>query len=364
MNDDQSDSVCFRISGQHDVAAAALRLARHPALRGASSVDRSLVATIVSELGSNIVKYARRGTITIDRKEQEGCVDIEVSAHDDGPGISDVALALSDHFSTSGTLGLGLPGVRRMADGFVIDTAAGQGTEVRVRKRILSRPSGTAGSGSVAPTPKTVAPRASLSMPPVAFGSGAWDLGARLRTCEGHAVSGDRALSLRCDDGLLLAIVDASGHGPSAHALAARVEEVFVHEGSADIVALMHRFDDTLRGTSGAAAGLVFIKETTGEFCYLGVGNTRAAKVGLTSWHGLSREGVLGGRSVRYTPFSGTLSEGDLLLLWTDGLPEVGCSALAEANSFRGAQEIANLLIAQLARPYDDAGCLVLRWRP
>ena len=55
-------------------------------------------------------------------------------AVDTGPGIDDPERALEDHFSTGGTLGLGLPGVRRMMDEFTMDTTPGCGTRVTIRK--------------------------------------------------------------------------------------------------------------------------------------------------------------------------------------------------------------------------------------
>ncbi len=363
MSSEGDESVRYRVSEAADVASVSLQMASHPVLRGATPIDRALVATMLSELGSNIVKYARRGTLTVVRREAQGCVDIELCARDDGPGIADVERALSDHFSTGGTLGLGLPGVRRMADSFELHTQAGGGTEVRVGKRIAGRPSrSTHPAGAGGPRRGAPMPRALASVPPLAGGSESWELGARQRTCEGHAVSGDRALSLRCDGGVLLGIIDASGHGPRAHALAAQAEQIFLDEGSADLERLLDRFDEVLRGTVGAAAGLAFVDEASARFRYLGVGNTRAAQVGSRSWRGVSRDGVLGLRTGHPLPQSGTLASGDLLLLWTDGLPEVGCTTLAASHAFRPPQEVATTLVSQLARPYDDAACLVLRW--
>jgi anti-sigma regulatory factor (Ser/Thr protein kinase) len=358
------DTVLFRVSASADVVAAALQMTRHAVLRGASATERSLVATIVSELGSNIVKYARRGTLCVSRHAEGDAVDVEVFAEDEGPGIADVERAMRDHFSTGGTLGLGLPGVRRMVDRFELHSAPGAGTKVLARKRIIDPPEAEA----QAPAFRSVAPRleerprASVRAPQLVADDVHYELGARLRHCEGHAVSGDRALSLRCEGGLLLGIIDASGHGPSADVLAARLETLFLTEGSADLPHLMLRFDETLRGTSGAAAGLVFVDEPVGTFRYLGVGNTRAAQIGNRPWRGISRDGVLGGRAMRQPLQTGTLDVGDLLVMWTDGLPEAGCTSLARASAYRPVHEIATTLITQLARPYDDAACLVLRW--
>ena len=101
---------------------------------GLSSTDLAVVATAISELARNIVRYAVRGEIILRAVENGTKRGIEVVATDDGPGISDVPLALQDGYSTSGGLGLGLPGVRRLMDEFDIVSRFGKGTTVTVRK--------------------------------------------------------------------------------------------------------------------------------------------------------------------------------------------------------------------------------------
>ena len=101
---------------------------------GLSSTDLAVVATAISELARNIVRYAVRGEIILRAVENGTKRGIEVVATDDGPGISDVPLAMQDGYSTSGGLGLGLPGVRRLMDEFDIVSRFGKGTTVTVKK--------------------------------------------------------------------------------------------------------------------------------------------------------------------------------------------------------------------------------------
>ena len=101
---------------------------------GFSSGDATLIATAISELARNIVAYARRGRITLNVVNGTNRQGISVTASDDGPGIPDIAQALRDGFSTSGSLGLGLPGVRRLVDEFEITSQLGRGTTVVVKK--------------------------------------------------------------------------------------------------------------------------------------------------------------------------------------------------------------------------------------
>jgi serine/threonine-protein kinase RsbT len=101
---------------------------------GFSSGDATLIATAISELARNIVSYARKGQITLKGVQGSSRVGILVIASDDGPGILDIRQALRDGFSTSGSLGLGLPGVRRLMDEFEINSQPSRGTTVTVKK--------------------------------------------------------------------------------------------------------------------------------------------------------------------------------------------------------------------------------------
>lgn len=101
---------------------------------GFSSGEATLIATAISELARNIVAYARKGQITLKMLNGLNRQGISVVATDDGPGIADIRQALRDGFSTSGSLGLGLPGVRRLMDEFEITSQPGRGTMVAVKK--------------------------------------------------------------------------------------------------------------------------------------------------------------------------------------------------------------------------------------
>jgi serine/threonine-protein kinase RsbT len=99
---------------------------------GFSTGDATLIATAIS--ARTIVSYARIGQITLKMVNGVNRQGISVIATDDGPGIPDIRQALRDGFSTSGSLGLGLPGVRRLMDEFEITSQPGRGTIVAVKK--------------------------------------------------------------------------------------------------------------------------------------------------------------------------------------------------------------------------------------
>jgi serine/threonine-protein kinase RsbT len=101
---------------------------------GFASTELALIATAISELARNIVRYARNGEISIRPVTNSSHRGIQIVAQDQGPGIHDLEQALQIGFSTSGGLGLGLPGVRRLMDEFDIQSDLGRGTTVSVTK--------------------------------------------------------------------------------------------------------------------------------------------------------------------------------------------------------------------------------------
>jgi serine/threonine-protein kinase RsbT len=99
-----------------------------------SSSEITLIATAISEVARNIVTYAKHGEIVLQLVSQGRRRGIRVVAQDQGPGIADVQRAMQDGFSTSSSLGLGLPGSKRLMDEFDIVSAPGQGTTVTMTK--------------------------------------------------------------------------------------------------------------------------------------------------------------------------------------------------------------------------------------
>ena len=128
--DDGNFDVRVTIESTEDVVVARQRGRALAADLGFSASEATLIAAAISELARNIVKYAGSGEVLLRRNSDSMLL---VIARDEGPGIPDVRAALEPGYSTSGGLGLGLPGVRRIADLFEIVSNAG-GTIVTVGK--------------------------------------------------------------------------------------------------------------------------------------------------------------------------------------------------------------------------------------
>lgn len=101
---------------------------------GFTATDATLIATAISELARNIISYATLGEIVLRRVENSHAKGLLIVASDTGPGILNTQEVLRDGFSTSGGLGLGLPGVKRLMDEFGIESEVGVGTTVSAKK--------------------------------------------------------------------------------------------------------------------------------------------------------------------------------------------------------------------------------------
>jgi serine/threonine-protein kinase RsbT len=125
---------CVRIGHEADIVSAR-RQGRELAARGGfSGTEQTLIATAISEVARNIVEYAEQGEIVLSAVEREGRRGITVIARDTGPGIPDLELVMRDGYSTSRSLGMGLPGVKRLMDEFTLISTPGEGTTVTMTK--------------------------------------------------------------------------------------------------------------------------------------------------------------------------------------------------------------------------------------
>lgn len=129
-----SDQSSVEILTEWDIVAAR-QLGRNVAKElGFGTVDQARITTAISELARNIYLYAGKGRIEIQQLTENGIKGILIIAADTGPGIPDIRKVMEDGFTTSGGLGAGLPGVKRLMDDFKIETIIGEGTDIRATK--------------------------------------------------------------------------------------------------------------------------------------------------------------------------------------------------------------------------------------
>lgn len=124
----------IEIKTEWDIVAAR-QLGRNEAKKtGFGTVDQARITTAISELARNIYLYAGQGRIEIESVKVGQRAGLIIIASDQGPGIADLQKVMEDGYTTSGGLGAGMPGVKRLMDDFRVETEAGIGTTITATK--------------------------------------------------------------------------------------------------------------------------------------------------------------------------------------------------------------------------------------
>ena len=319
--------------------------------------ERSTILTVISELGTNILKYARSGAIRVCRAAQKEDVYIDIWAEDQGPGIRDIELAMTDYFSTGKSLGLGLPGVKRMVDDFWIRSNLEQGTLVQVRKKLKTSKSDRL---------KQTAAR--LSSPKLQFSkiiekrTQHWEISTLINPKYGEVNSADFIIVKNNDDYLFALLIDVTGHGDSAHLTGSDLIKKLDDLYERDLSTLTQKIHQLMQGTVGAAIGILLIDIKHQYFEYIGVGNTAFKKYGATDWTGISKDGVIGQRIPPLLIEHETLHTGDILVLTSDGMHSHALSKSLKDNHDLSADALMDRVMRPNTKSHDDASCLIVKW--
>lgn len=128
------DAVLCAIRREVDVYVAIGRGRDLSTTLGFNDIDRTRIEIVILELTRNLLAHAGGGELILQPVREGDQVGLAVEVRDTGPGIPDIPLAMRDGYSTTRTLGAGLPGVRRLMDEFQIESTVGVGTRVRAVK--------------------------------------------------------------------------------------------------------------------------------------------------------------------------------------------------------------------------------------
>lgn len=134
LDDQRASEIRIAVSADPDIVTARQAARKVAAEAGFPSTELTVLATAVSEIARNIVRFAGVGELMVEQIEDQNRRGVRIVARDAGPGIVDLERAMQDGYSTYKGLGLGLPGAKRLMDEFAVVTKAGRGTTVTMTK--------------------------------------------------------------------------------------------------------------------------------------------------------------------------------------------------------------------------------------
>ncbi|MDJ0878874.1 MAG: ATP-binding protein/SpoIIE family protein phosphatase [Halieaceae bacterium] len=346
----------LRVASEADATRTVVEAHRYCREAGLKEVDAQAVSTAVSELSRNILKYAGRGEITLQNAEHGSSRGVVVTARDRGPGIEDVETAMQDHFSSSGTLGLGLPGVRRMMDDFTITSKPGELTEVRCLKWDHPPLRATRILPGYRPCAKHATPQDCDDCQEL-------DASQFSRPCQGERVNGDVAMIERRGHLLMTAVIDGLGHGPEANRVSSTARDFLQHRWSQDVVDTMRKLHDELRGSLGAVAGIAVIDSRSGQVNFSGIGNIAYRVFGQRNLRLMSAAGNLGHQIRSPRQEQHTLAEDEVIVIYSDGISDRFELQDYPQILYQSADTIARTVVERFGKAHDDATCIALRMR-
>lgn len=357
------------IKTEADITRAVIEANRLARLEGFAEQDANKLATAVSELVRNILKYAGSGDATISTVAQEERRGLKVVVRDTGPGIANIDEAMRDHFSSSGTLGLGLPGVKRMVDDFHIASTVGKGTTVTVHMWAgpARAPEGARLNADVVRTAHLREGRRTGGRGwggVLAPDDGATDVECAyfIRPCLGERLSGDDVLVDRRGDHVLVLVVDGLGHGRQAHEAAVRAKRCLRAEWSIDPVANVQALHRELENTVGAAVGLAVFDVPSLTARYVGIGNTVMRQMGGPVGRVPSVEGTVGGRVRPPRAQRVQLQRRDTVLFYTDGVSDRFDVHDVPQVRYEPLPSVVRSIVERYGKSHDDATCVAVRF--
>jgi anti-sigma regulatory factor (Ser/Thr protein kinase) len=332
---DVRDFLSLPVTEVSQVAQARRRATALASRLGFNETHVGNVALVVTEAATNLVKHATGGEILLYALQSDWVGGIEVLALDRGPGIANVAQALCDGYSTTGSPGTGLGAIKRLAALFDIHTVPDVGTVMLVR--LWSKPL------PVMPTSLLEVGAVSLPKP-------------------GEEVCGDRWAVAQFPDRTLILVADGLGHGPGAAEAALEAVQTFNEQAALTPAAILEAIHAALRSTRGAAVAVAEVSPPREEVRFAGVGNigglvfsTEGSRQ-MVSYNGTAGHAVRKIKELTYP-----CPADALLILYSDGLITHPRPERYPGLTKRHPDLIAATLYRDYIRGRDDATVVVAR---
>jgi anti-sigma regulatory factor (Ser/Thr protein kinase) len=328
--------------GEARRAATALALAL-----GFDSVATGRVALVATELGTNLVKHARRGRLLLAavRNPDDGEARVEMISIDHGPGIDSLPVSVADGYSTSGTAGNGLGAVRRLCVAFdAYSSLAGTILWVQLSLR------------------KPLDTGAAPAAPAAGRGASGIEVGAVALAAPGETECGDGWTVAHDGQRAAVLVADGLGHGPLAAEASQAALRVFLDAPWGSPSQVLERVHRGLSGTRGAAVAMAQLDRSTSEIAFGGVGNIAARLIsGVGERSLVSQHGTAGVAVRRLQDSRCEWPEHAMLVLHSDGLATRWDLAQAPGLLQHHPTLIAAWLVRDHVRGRDDVTVVILQ---
>ncbi|MEU9830030.1 ATP-binding protein [Streptosporangium sp. NPDC048047] len=302
--------------------------------RGFGEEDAGRVAVAVSEAASNLVKHAVEGVMLI-RPHPEMPEAIEVVALDRGPGMRDVSRALRDGYSTTGTLGIGLGGIARMASGYEVHSTPGRGTVV----------------GMYFTTRDAPRPEARVS--------------GITRPIGEETVCGDAFAIVETGATTTVMLCDGLGHGDLAAKASQEAVRLFLKDADRPPVTILERLHGGMRQTRGGAAAVAHVDRAAGRITFAGLGNVSAWITTQDRRQGMiSVPGIAGHQARTLRQYEYDIPPEGVVVLHSDGLSDRWDITSYPGLVTRSPSVVAATLLRDAGTRRDDACVVALRTGP
>jgi anti-sigma regulatory factor (Ser/Thr protein kinase) len=297
------------------------------------------IALVATELAKNLALHTTEGgSLVLRQAEGNAAKGVTILSLDRGPGVENFSHCLRDGFSTTGTAGIGLGGVQRMARRFEVHSQPGIGTAL-----LAELQSAASGASSAA--------------------SRGGEIGAVSVPLRGETVCGDGWAHQYGPGWARIMVADGLGHGPLAAEAADAARTVFNANAHHELPTVLNAMHQRLRATRGAAVSIVHLDFAAGKIQAAGVGNISVAAItdGKVS-NLISFSGTVGGAMpTRPREYSAPWGRESLLVVHSDGLKTQWQLGRYAGLAGRHPELIAGVLFRDFSRGSDDTTVLVAR---
>lgn len=294
-------------------------------------IDTEQLVLACSEIGHNAIRHGLGGIANIYSLKEGKLIRVVIS--DNGPGISNIELALREGYSTVKTsLGLGLEGAQRLVDNFNIKSSSGKGTTVTLEK--------------YRPLTKQVVDYGLVSIPD-----------------NNYNYNGDQYVLKEYDgDAILLGVIDGPGQGYDAHSIAQTCKQFVENNYRKPIIELLSALNRLMQESNddvGITCSLTRI--TPHNITYGGLGDTHAYLIldNLKTITLTNQEGRIGyirkvSKEISHFKYNKSVS----IILCSDGIKKIH----GQINNSIAAQDMANFLFDKNHRPNGDATIIIAKY--